>query len=115
MGEFLIAASRFVDEVNGVKPAPDQKLLLIMLTGPGGKKLEPGNFSLEDFQAMVQDSTQGTIHILGDDGSKTISTMAGWSGPENSDFGMGFRLQDSVTSYQLIWPGNDPINIFPTQ
>jgi len=97
------------------QPTPDQKLLLIMLTGPGGKKLEPGNFSLEDFQAMVQDSTQGTIHILGDDGSKTISTMAGWSGPENSDFGMGFRLQDSVTSYQLIWPGNDPINIFPTE
>jgi hypothetical protein len=60
---------------------------------------------------MIHDSTQGTIHILGNDGSETISTMAGWVGPEYTEFAIGFRVPSSDTIYQLVWPGNDPIEI----
>ncbi len=115
MGEFVIASARFVDEVNGIKPGPGEKLLLIELTKPGMESLDPGDFSLEEFQTMVQDSSQGMIHILGDDGSETISTMAGWVGPEYKEFAMGFRLPRAVTSYQFVWPGNDPLTIIPEE
>lgn len=113
MGEFEVSYARFVEEANGVKPGPEEKLLLIGLTRPGLENLDPGNFSLEEFQNMIQDTNQGTIHLLGEDGSQTISTMAGWVGPEYKEFAMGFRLPSSVISYQLIWPGNDPLAIIP--
>ena len=115
MGEFVIASARFVDEVNGEKPGPGEKLLLIELTRPGMESLDPGDFSLEEFQAILQDTTQGMIHILGEDGSETISSMAGWVVPEYKEFAMGFRLTSSVSSYQLIWPGNNPIIIIPIE
>lgn len=115
MGEFVIASARFVDDVNGEKPGPGEKLLLVALTRPGMESIDPSNFSLEEFQSMVQDTTQGMIHILGEDGSQTISSMAGWVGPEYKEFGMGFRLPSSVTAYQLVWPGNDPLAIVPEE
>ncbi len=112
MGEFNIAFSRFVDEVNGVTPGPKDKILLIGLTRPGAEKLDHSTFSLEEFQTMIQETPE-SIYILGDDGSKTISTMAGWVGPEYDEFAIGFRLQSSITSYKLYWPDNDPIDIVP--
>lgn len=115
MGEFVIASARFVEEVNGVKPGPGEKLLLIGLTKPGTDRLDPSSFSLEAFQAMIQDTSQGVIHILGNDGSETISTMAGWVGPEYTEFAMGFRLPGSITAYQLVWPGNDLVSITPVK
>jgi hypothetical protein len=113
MGQITISSARFVDEVNGDKPNPGEKILLIILAGPSGEALKTDTFSLEDFQTMIQDTSQGTIHILGDNGSETISTMAGWLGPEYKDFGIGFRIPSNLTKYQLFWPGNDPFEIIP--
>jgi len=113
MGEFEVSYVRFVEEANGVKPGPEEKLLLIGLTRPGLENLDPGNFSLEEFQNMIQDTNQGTIHLLGEDGSQTISSMAGWVSPEYKEFALGFRLPSTVTAYQLAWPGNDPLAIIP--
>ena len=98
MGEFNIASSRFVEEVNGDKPGPGEKMLLITLTKPGGERFDPSDFSLEEFQTMVHDTTQGMIYILGDDESQTISTMAGWVGPEYQEFAMGFQTS-SLRNY----------------
>ena len=111
LGQFSISSARFVEEVNGDKPGPGEKILLVILAGPGGEALKTDTFSLEEFQKMIHDSTQGTIHILGNDGSETISTMAGWVGPEYTEFAIGFRVPSSDTIYQLVWPGNDPIEI----
>jgi hypothetical protein len=115
MGLLTIASARIVDEVNGDKPGPGEMILIVILSGPEGKALDQAAFSLEDFQTMIQDTSQGTIHILGDDGSETISTMAGWLGPEYKEFGIGFRIPSKVTKYQLFWPGNDPIEIIPAK
>jgi hypothetical protein len=113
MGQFTISSARIVDEVNGDKPNPGEKILLIILAGPGGEALKTDTFSLEEFQKMIPDSNQGTIHILGDDGSETISTMAGWVGPEYKEFAIGFRVPSTLNTYQLVWPGNDLIEIIP--
>jgi hypothetical protein len=113
MGQLSISSARIENEVNGDKPGPGEKILMVILSGLDGNALDPTAFSLEDFQTMIHDNTQGTIHILGNDGSETISTMAGWVGPEYKEFGIGFRIPSSLTSYQLIWPGNDPIEITP--
>ena len=109
MGELMIDSARFTNEVNGQKPGVDQKILLVVLSKTGAEKLEPGNFSLEEFQAMIQDPSKGRIYILGNDGSETISTMAGWIGPDYKEFAMGFMLPGSATSYELFWLDNDPI------
>jgi hypothetical protein len=113
MGQFSISSARIVDEVNGDKPGPGEKILLVVLAGPGGEALSTDTFSLEEFQKIIPDSNQGTIHILGNDGSETISTMAGWVGPEYKEFAIGFRVPDTLTTYQLVWPGNDLIEIIP--
>ena len=102
-----------MDEVNGDKPSPGEKILFIVLAGPGGEALDTDIFFLEEFQKIIPDSNQGTIHILGDDGSETISTMAGWVGPEYKEFAIGFRVPDTLTTYQFVWPGNDPVEIIP--
>ena len=111
MGQLTISSARIVDEVNGDKPGPGEKILLIVLAGPGGEALANDTFSLEDFQTMMHENTLESIHILGDDGSETISTMAGWVGPEYKELAIGFRVPSSVITYQLIWPGNDPVEI----
>ena len=113
MGQFTLSSTRIVDEVNGDKPNPGENILLIVLAGPGGEALSTDTFSLEEFQKLIPDSNQGTIHILGNDGSETISTMAGWVGPEYKEFAIGFRIPDSLITYQLVWPGNDPVDITP--
>jgi hypothetical protein len=113
MGQLTISSARIVDEVNGDKPGPGEKILLLILSGPDGKALDTAAFSLEDFQTMIHDTTQGTIHFLGDDGSETISTMAGWLAPDYKEFGIGFRVPSTLTTYQLVWPGNDPNEIIP--
>jgi hypothetical protein len=113
MGQFTISSARLMDEVNGDKPGLGEKVLLVILSGPEGKALDQAAFSLEDFQTMIHDNSQGKIHILGNDGSETISTMAGWVGPEYKEFAIGFRVPDTLTTYQLVWPGNDPIVIIP--
>jgi len=115
MGQLTVSSTRFMDEVNGDKPGPGEKILIVILTGPEGKALDQAAFSLEDFQTMIHDTSQGTIHILGDDGSETISSMAGWLGPEYKEFGIGFRIPSNVTKYQLFWPGNHPIEIIPAK
>jgi len=104
-GDFVISAARLVDEVNGVKPQSGEKLLLVVLTQPDLTNLDPSKFSLEAFSNMTHDpSTE--IYILGDDGSKTISTMGGWVGDE---FAMGFRIPADINTYTLYWTGNSPI------
>ncbi len=110
LGDFQIVSARFVDEANGVKPGPGEKILLLILSRPGQERLEPGTFPLEDFDKMIHDTSKGEIYILGSDGSKTISTMGGWV---NEEFAMGFRLPAEAKSLELFWPGNDPIDILP--
>lgn len=104
-GDFVIASARLVDEANGVKPQAGEKILLVILTQPDLKNLDPGEFSLENFNNMVHDP-KTEIYILGNDGSQTISTMGGWVGDE---FAMGFRVPVEINTYTLYWAGNAPI------
>jgi hypothetical protein len=108
MGDFVIVSARFADEVNGTKPNPEEKILLVILSQPGVERLDPGIFSLEAFGNMTHDTSKGEIYILGDDGSRTISTMGGWV---NEDFAMGFSVPATVKTYTLFWQDNPPIDI----
>jgi hypothetical protein len=108
LGDFVIVSARFVDEVHGTKPNPGQKILLVILSQPGLERLDPNTFSLEAFGNMTHDTSKGEIYILGDDGSKTISTMGGWVGEE---FAMGFMVPAAVKTYTLFWQDNSPIDI----
>jgi len=108
MGEFIISSVRLVDEVHDQQSEPGEKFLLIVLTDPNGKNLVPGEFLLEDFQKMIQDSN-GQIYVTGADDSKIISTMAGWV---EDEFALGFRVP-IVDSYTLFWSGNSPIELNP--
>lgn len=110
MGDLVIASARFVDEVHGEKPASEEKILLVILSQPGLARLDTGTFSLEAFDKMAHDTSKGEIYILGDDGSKTISTMGGWV---DEEFAMGFRLPAEVKTYTLFWQDNPPIDIVP--
>jgi hypothetical protein len=104
-GDFGIAAARLVDEANGVTPQAGEKLLLIILTQPDLTNLDPNEFSLEVFSNMIH--APGTeIYILGEDGSRIISTMGGWIG---SEFAMGFRVPVEISTYTLYWTGNPPV------
>jgi hypothetical protein len=113
IGEFVIDSARWVDEVNGVTPGEGEKILLVILTQPGLERLDPEQFSLEAFDKAIHDVSNGEIHISGDDGSTTISTMAGWVGEKHDEFAMGFRLPITAKTYQLFWPGNEPVDIIP--
>jgi hypothetical protein len=64
MGDFIIVSARLVDEVHDTKAPPGEKFLLAVLARPNLAKLIPGEFSLESFQNMVNDS-QDEIYILG--------------------------------------------------
>jgi hypothetical protein len=105
MGDLAIGAARLVDEANGVKPQAGEKLLLVSLTHPDLANLDPSTFSLEDFNTMFHDPGM-ELYILGNDGSKTISTMAGWVGDE---FSVGFKVPVDINTYTLHWTGNSPI------
>jgi hypothetical protein len=107
MGDFIIVSARLVDEVHGDKPLAGEKFLLVSLARPGLVKLVPGEFSLEDFSAMVRDSGD-EIYILGDNGTQTFSTgMGGWI---EEEFVMGFRVA-VLDKYTLYWPGNLPLDL----
>jgi hypothetical protein len=112
MGQLTISSARIVDEINGDKPNPGEKILLIILGDPSGEALKTDTFSLEEFQNIIPDPYKGTIHILGNDGSETISNMAGWLGPEYKEFGIGFRMPDAINTYQLFGPGMVPLRSF---
>ena len=113
IGDFVIDSTRWVNEVNGVTPGEDEKILLVILTQPGLERLDPKEFSLEAFDKALRDVSEGEVHISGSDGSYTISTMAGWVGENFDEFAMGFRLPVTAKTGQLIWPGNEPIEILP--
>ncbi len=106
MGDFVITSARLVDEVHDQKSRPGEKFLLLILTQPDLENLVPGEFSLDNFQKMIQDSN-GQIYVSGKDGSQFISTMAGWV---QDEFTMGFTVPN-VESYTLHWPGNFPIEL----
>lgn len=113
-GDFEIQSARWVDEIHGNKPAPGEKILLVLLTQPGQGRIVPGAFSLEDFQKAIQSTSSGDqVHLAGSAGAYAISTMAGWVGEKNDEFAMGFRLPDKTETYQLVWPGNEPVAIIP--
>ena len=104
-GDFVIASARLVDEANGVKAEAGEKILLMILTQPDLTNLDPTTFSLEVFGNMTHDPNT-EIYILGNDGSRTISTMGGWVGDE---FAMGFKVPVDAEPYTLYWTGNSPI------
>jgi hypothetical protein len=110
LGDFVIVSARFVDEVHGTKPKPGEKILLVILSQPGLEKLDMATFSLEAFDKLVHDTSKEPIHILGSDGSETISTMAGWV---DEEFAMGFIVPAAAETYTLVWPDNSPIEIIP--
>lgn len=114
IGDLTIEAVRWVDEVNGVMPGPDEKLLLISIRKPGQEKLDPNTFSLRDFDIALRDQSNGEVHVGGDDGSYAVCSMAGWVGENYEAFAMGFRIPKSATTIQLFWPGNEPIDLEPT-
>ena len=106
MGDFVVKSARLVDEVHGQKSPAGQKFLLVTLTKPDLKNLVAGEFSLDTFQKMMQDSS-GQIYVSGKDGFQFTSTMAGWVGDE---FAMGFTVS-VLESLTLHWPGNSPIEL----
>jgi hypothetical protein len=108
IGDLVITSSRLVDEVHDQKSRPGEVFLLVTLTQPGLENLVPGEFSLEVFQKMIQDSN-GQIFVSGEDDTQFISTMAGWV---QDEFTMGFTVP-MEESYTLHWPGNSPIELSP--
>ena len=110
MGDLVIVSARFVDEVHGEKPDSGEKILLLILSQPGLARVDPGTFSLEAFDKMAHDTSKGDIYILGDDRSKTISTMAGWV---DDEFAIGFKVPVAVKTYTLFWQDNPAIDIVP--
>jgi hypothetical protein len=107
MGDFAIASARIVDDVNGEEPQTGEKILVVTLAQPDLTNLDPSSFSLEDFSNMTHDP-ETEIYILGNDGSRTISTMGGWV---EDEFAMGFRVPAEITTYTLHWTGNSPITL----
>jgi len=108
LGEFMIADARLAEEVHGQAAGAGKRYLLLTLTEPNSLNLVPGDFSLEAFQGMIEDS-RGEIYVTGADGQKIISTMAGWI---EDVFTMGFVVPVE-DRYTLYWPGNEPITIRP--
>jgi hypothetical protein len=113
LGELLINTVRWVDEVNGVSPGPDERLMLIVLGKPGLTQFDKSKFSLETFDKALRDQSSGEVHISADDGSYAVCSMAGWVGPKYEEFAMGFRLPATAKTFQLYWPGNAPIDLYP--
>jgi hypothetical protein len=107
MGEFLIGSVSVTDQVKDIEAPQGEQFLLISITYPDGTKPVAGEFSLEDFQAMIN-SGEGEIFVESDDGTKTMYTqMGGWL---EDDFVFGYRVP-LAGSYTLHWGGNDPIEL----
>ncbi|HSH01405.1 MAG TPA: hypothetical protein VLL52_02730 [Anaerolineae bacterium] len=111
LGTFVIDSARFVDEVRGQPAGPDAQYLLVALAGEKGEELAPGSVDLMAFNEALKDVSQGDlVHVTGSDDFYMVSTMGGWLGDE---FVIGFVVPNSVTDYQLFWPGNELIEIVP--
>ena len=110
VGDLAVASARRVDEVNGAQAASGEKILLVILTQPGGAKLTPDSFPLEAFQKAMQDVSNGQVHISTDAGAEAICSMAGWV---EGEFAMGFRVPVTAKTYTFFWPGNEPLAIVP--
>jgi len=108
MGDLAITSARLVDEVHDQKSRPGEGFLLVSLTRPDLNNLVPGEFSLDAFQKMIQDSN-GQIYVSGKEDTQFISTMAGWV---QDEFTMGFTVP-MEESFTLHWPGNSPIELSP--
>lgn len=108
MGELEIVSVRLADEVHDQPARPGETFLLVTLTQPGKAALAPGEFSLEEFQKMIQDSS-GQIYVSGEGNVQAVSTMAGWI---DDEFVMGFAVPE-LSVYSLHWPGNDPLTLEP--
>lgn len=112
IGDFEIAEARLVEEINNTTAQPGAKILILVLRQPGGGRLDPASFSLEAFNQAIHDLSEGQTHITGDDGSDTISTMAGWTEQGQGDFVIGFQVPEAATKFTFYWPGNEPIELF---
>lgn len=99
-GDYKLISARIVPEANGNKPTPNEKLLLVVL-----ERTDGGQIDLAAFQTAIQEVPEG-VYILGDDSSKTITTMAGWV---DEDFSIGFRVPENLKTYELHWPGINPL------
>ena len=113
IGDLVIKSVRWVDAVNGVSSGPDERLMLISLGKPDQPRLDRNNFSLEAFDKALRDQSKGEVHISSDDGAYVVCSMAGWIEPKYEEFAMGFRLPSSGKTFQLFWPGNEPIDLNP--
>jgi hypothetical protein len=113
MGDLAIESVRWVEEVNGVLPGPGEKLLLITIGKPSQGKLDPNNFSLQDFDRVLRDQTSGEVHLAGNKDVYVVCSMAGWVGDHEKIFAMGFRVPENAEKLQLFWPGNAPIDLHP--
>jgi hypothetical protein len=110
MGDFVIVSTQLVDSVHDTQAPPGSKFLLIGLTKPDLKKLVVGEFSLEEFQKMIN-ADHKNIFISGSDGSQSSYTqMGGWV---EDDFLIGFTVP-IVETYTLNWTGNLPIQLMPS-
>jgi hypothetical protein len=111
VGEFAYISARLVYEIEDVKVKadPGYKILEVVLAYPDGSKITSDTLDLNDFVAAQREAG---VYILGDDGSQTTNPMAGFM---MDGFVMGFMVPETLTSYQLVWPGNNPISIYPEQ
>ena len=100
VGDLQYQSARFVEEVNGVTPAEDCKLLLVTLERPDHSGIDVQQFA----------DAHMSIYIRGEDGSETVSTMGGLVG---SDFAIGFQIPETIKTYLLIWGDNPPLEIIP--
>ena len=114
-GDFEIASAHLVDEIKGEKPGPGEKILVLLLTQPGGAQLDPATFSLEAFDRAQHDTSKGEVHLEGEDGSYSLGTMAGWVGEKYDQFVIGFRVPVAAQTFRLFWPGNEAIDIGPIE
>lgn len=90
-GNLMFRSARFVDEVHGVKPYANSKILLVILERTDGAPID------------LQQFNDAGLHFLvrGDDGSESVSSMGGLVG---SEFALGFQVPESVKTFFLIWP-----------
>jgi hypothetical protein len=99
--DMVYVSARYVDETPMETPAPGYRLLMIVLERADGQAVD-----LESFNAA-----RGEIAVVGDDGSRTVSTMGGFLGEE---FVIGFRVPDSAATFTLEWGDNPLIKVEPS-
>ena len=79
-----------------------------------GNKAAPGYQILQVwFEGSFYEGSQD-IYVIGDDGSKTSSTISGIFGGGSKRM-IGFTPPDSAHKFTLYWPGNEPIELTISQ